>query len=262
MPQGYGIYTGSLGTGFGDEEPMSRMSSSPQNMGQYVPTIKTNESVPMTTFGTGAAPAGRSALEGLPDWAQSFTDARRPKGAAVGLNFDNQWGTYFGDLQKQYGKDFVPYAYRTSENGGLGWDPKTANIFTPNYKLEYGAGGDPQTGTIYQAKTLDPVTGAVLKGGNQIDQESYNGGYLYKRYFDYKRPQEVQDIIDGKVSVPENLRRKIIEDDQYATAQNTMNHALYRKFREAQAYYPTLTWDQYVDLYNKNVETRWELKPK
>ncbi len=259
---GYGIYTGNLGTGFGDEGGVPYAPGGQQAMGQpgqspmQTAMGKASPYMPSIPFGPGAAPAGSSNLTGLPDWAAKFTDARRPKGAATGLEFDNEWGNYFGDLTKKYGKDFVPFAYRSGEKDSLGWDPGVANIFTPGYTLDYTAGAD-DWGNVSHAKKLNPITGEVMEGGGTIDMTSMQGGYLDPIYLGYT--QEIAGQPRGNLSNHKDAVHKDYSgSDEYRAAQGRMNDTFYAQFLQAQKSLPTLTYQQYVDLYNKNVQSRWK----
>ncbi len=255
---GFGIYTGSSGLGYGEQDPVRRQSMglTAGAGGTAQPSRSPAPYIPTIPFGAGAAPAAAS-TSGMPDWGAQFVDSRRPAGAATGLQFDEQWGKYFGGLTEKYGKDFVPYAYRSGEEGALGWDPSTVNIFQPGYTLDYGAGMD-EWGTITKGFSRDPITGEMIKGGEKVDMQSMNGGFLDPTKAGYKNEGWKGFANPSLNTSLLNPFNGIFQEKKGSQAQARMNDSFMKQYEQAKALIPSLTYQQYVDMYNRNVEHRWK----
>lgn len=225
----YSYYSG---LGGGQQQPYTGPGQAPQSMGMARPAAPTGLA-PLPAYGAQAtpnAPLNGSGMNGLPEWGQKYENAFRPNsGPMASQNFDANYGTQIGQIQKQQGQNFVPYyAQQGMTPGQNGFDP-----FHQNIQKDQGS-WDPN-GTYRAAGSWNPFTGQAMNGGGVYAMPDFNGGVLNPKW------NIPNDVIDSSGNINH--------------AQVQMNHDLMGYYNTIAPYIPGITYQQVVDMYNNRVRT-------
>lgn len=244
-PNGLGMGTGLPSVGVQGGNPYSSGTANVPTVGAQPYTqasLGFGAQNPITPIGADGirqmyhAPTESRYLQGLPDWAANYIDARRPGGNVTGQLYDQSMANSVQGIQQTYGQNFVPWGYRpntgtaTNPNGG-GMDPRTADALsgylnqrgTPNYQGTHDYQTPSYTGqydNVYAGRNYDLFNGNIIGHGQDVLQSDVGG---------YVDPSTPYDQI----------------------GQSGPAYSLQQRYLQAHMLNPSLQWSDYANGYNQ-----------
>jgi len=220
---------------------------------QYNPSNPYQSATTAPGIGRYTAPSSSQFQHGLNDWQKNYVDARRPNdGAITSQMYDQSQQMRFQNFNNQYGSDFTPYAYRPRgigpDGGGGGYDPRSADVFS-------GAG----IGNYIQGQnTMDEYGNATVD--RQLNR--FTGNADQSRYL-----PTIDPIMNGAIDssyLPEvdpSVNPEAYNPSRTLTSgqgdpQKNLVSLMARNYLSLKPYYPELTFQAYVDMYQKNVQSK------